>query len=231
MINPISADPAIDNRNLLEKKANSKNLANYKEINVKKSDKSAVYKAETKESIDYQISQRDDQYKNYALKAKEMKAELESRMMDTLFNTTKDSIQKQTNGVRGFIASKMVFNEDGSVEISGEFSFKFSAEEIEKATNDLGEDGYWGVEKTSQRLLEFAKALSHDDPSKGDLLLDAVKRGFEVAEEFFGGELPEISQKTYDRTMELFDEWMNGKPEPPIETKADDAQLVAESEL
>ncbi len=224
MINPISADAAINNKNLLERKTN--NLAKNKEINVR-----GEIKTKENNTSTYEVGKKQSPYKNYALKAKEMKADLEARMLDTLFNTTKDSIQKQTNGARGFIASKMIFNEDGSVEISGEFSFKFSAEEVEQATNDLGEDGYWGVEQTSKRLLDFAKALSHDDPSKGDLLLDAVKRGFEAAKKMFGGELPEISQKTYDRTMELFDEWMNGKPEPPIETKADDAQLVAETEL
>ena len=35
---------------------------------------------------------------------------------------------------------------------------------------DIAEDGYWGVEKTSDRILDFAKALSGGDKDKADEL-------------------------------------------------------------
>ena len=38
-------------------------------------------------------------------------------------------------------------------------------------------NGYWGVEKTSDRILDFAKALAGNDPSKAQKLLDAFKEG------------------------------------------------------
>ena len=36
---------------------------------------------------------------------------------------------------------------------------------------------------------------------------EAFKKGFEQAKKTWGGELPEISQKTYEATMKKFDEW------------------------
>ena len=38
---------------------------------------------------------------------------------------------------------------------------------------------------------------------------EAFKKGFKQAEETWGGELPEISQKTYDAVLEKFDAWAN----------------------
>ena len=88
----------------------------------------------------------------------------------------------------------------------------FSNIEVDEATRlqaqkDVSEDGYWGVEKTAGRILDFAKALAGDDLDKLNTMKDAVKKGFKIAEDLWGGELPEISGKTYDRVMEGFDEW------------------------
>lgn len=78
------------------------------------------------------------------------------------------------------------------------------------AEKDIAEDGYWGVEQTSDRILDFAKALSGNDPEKADLLLDAFKKGFEEATKTWGDKLPDISQRTYDAVVEKFDKWKNG---------------------
>jgi len=84
-----------------------------------------------------------------------------------------------------------------------------------QAQKDIAEDGYWGVKQTSERILDFAKALSGGDASKADLLLDAYKKGFKAAENAFGGEgkLPQISYDTYDAVIKGFDEWKNGSTE------------------
>lgn len=87
--------------------------------------------------------------------------------------------------------------------------FTVTPEVKAQAQADIAEDGYWGVEKTSERILEFAKALSGDDPKKADLLLNAFKKGFEEATKAWGDELPEISQKTYDAVVEKFEAWKN----------------------
>lgn len=77
------------------------------------------------------------------------------------------------------------------------------------AAEAISENGYWGVNKTSERILEFAKTLSGGDASKINALKNAFKEGFEKAKEAFGGTLPDISQQTYDKVMQGFDEWEN----------------------
>lgn len=74
-----------------------------------------------------------------------------------------------------------------------------------QAQADIAEDGYWGVNATSDRIIDFAMALTGGDPSKIEDMRDAFKKGFKQAERTWGGELPEISQKTFDAVMQKFD--------------------------
>lgn len=74
-----------------------------------------------------------------------------------------------------------------------------------QAQADIAEDGYWGVNQTSDRIVQFATALTGGDPSKIEEMRAAFKKGYEKAEKTWGGELPEISKRTYDAVMEKFD--------------------------
>lgn len=74
-----------------------------------------------------------------------------------------------------------------------------------QAQKDIAEDGYWGVEQTSDRIIDFATALTGGDPDKIEEMREAFKKGYKQAENTWGGNLPEISQKTYDAVMEKFD--------------------------
>jgi hypothetical protein len=71
----------------------------------------------------------------------------------------------------------------------------------------IDEGGYFSVESTAARMLDFAVAISGGDPSRIDVLRDAVERGFVQAERMFGGELPEISHQTLEAVRNGFDEW------------------------
>lgn len=75
-----------------------------------------------------------------------------------------------------------------------------------QAQADIAEDGYWGVEATSSRIIDFATALTGGDPDKVEEMREAFKKGYAMAEETWGGELPEISKQTYDAVMKKFDE-------------------------
>ncbi|MDR1705465.1 MAG: hypothetical protein LBS19_12370, partial [Clostridiales bacterium] len=77
----------------------------------------------------------------------------------------------------------------------------------EAAQKDIAEDGYFGVKATSERILEFAKALSGGDPSKIPGLRDAIEEGFKAAEEAWGTELPDISRQTMEAVRAGLDEW------------------------
>ncbi len=88
---------------------------------------------------------------------------------------------------------------DGSIEVDPATA--------KQAQEDISEDGYWGVKQTSERILDFAKAISGGDPDKAEEMREAIKKGYESAADLWGGELPEISQKTYDAVMKGIDEW------------------------
>lgn len=76
-----------------------------------------------------------------------------------------------------------------------------------QAQEDISEDGYWGVKQTSERILDFAKALTGGDSSKVEDIRKAIEKGFSEAAKLWGDELPEISQKTHDAVMKGLDEW------------------------
>lgn len=90
---------------------------------------------------------------------------------------------------------------------SGKFTIDEAAKK--KAQEAISEDGYWGVEKTSDRILDFAKALTGDDATKADEMFKAFKKGYQQATKSWGKTLPDISKKTYDAVEKKFNEWKN----------------------
>ena len=89
-------------------------------------------------------------------------------------------------------------------------NFTVDAATKAQAQDDISENGYWGVNQTSDRILDFAKTLSGGDPSKAQTFIDAFKKGYDEATKTWGKTLPDISQKTYDAVMDKFDSWVNG---------------------
>lgn len=75
-----------------------------------------------------------------------------------------------------------------------------------QAQADIAEDGYWGVKQTSDRIVQFATALTGGDPDKIEEMREAFKKGYAQAEKTWGGKLPDISQQTYDAVMKKFDD-------------------------
>lgn len=86
-------------------------------------------------------------------------------------------------------------------------SGKFTVDPATKlqAQKDIAEDGYWGVNQTSDRIVQFATALTGGDPDKIEKMRSAFQKGYKQAEKTWGGSLPDISQRTYDAVMSKFD--------------------------
>ena len=82
--------------------------------------------------------------------------------------------------------------------------------DLHKAQKDIADDGYWGVEQTSDRLVSMAQALSGGDTSKADTLIAAIKKGFDEATEAWGDKLPDICQKTIDAAVKKMEAWRDG---------------------
>ena len=87
-----------------------------------------------------------------------------------------------------------------------EGNFTVDAATKKQAQADIAEDGYWGVNQTSDRIIDFAKALTGGDPDKIEDMRAAFEKGFKKAGKTWGGDLPDISQRTYDAVMEKFDQ-------------------------
>ena len=130
-----------------------------------------------------------------------MKADAEEQKA-RLFDVVRQSIAKQGQTI-GIADDMWKFLANGN--------FTVDEETKKQAQADIAEDGYWGVEQTSDRILDFAKALSGGDASKAEELLDAFKKGFNEATKAWGKELPDISQKTYDAVLKKFETWKNGE--------------------
>lgn len=80
----------------------------------------------------------------------------------------------------------------------------------EKSEELIAEDGELGVKKVSERIVNFAKALSGGNPNLIDTLRGAIDKGFEVVKNMFE-ETPDITNRTYDAVMNLMNEWQNSK--------------------
>ncbi len=88
-------------------------------------------------------------------------------------------------------------------------SGKFTVDAATKAQaqKDIADDGYWGISQTSQRIFDMAKALTGGDAGKMEEMRKAFEKGFKMATGTWGKKLPDISQRTYDATQKLFDDY------------------------
>lgn len=91
--------------------------------------------------------------------------------------------------------------------VSGEQKLTADAETIAKAKEAVSEDGEFGVRKTAERILTFAKMGIGDDPEKIATFRKAVEKGFDDAAKILGGKLPQISEDTRKVIMDEFDRW------------------------
>lgn len=157
----------------------------------KKEDTGAVYEPSKEKPVD---PVKKTYTQNTALVSK-MKADQEARQKQ-LQSIVEQMMTKQgqtfnsANGIWSILAG-------GKLEVD-------EATKLQ-AQKDVAEDGYWGVKQTSERILDFATALTGGDPDKIEEMREAFKKGYKQAEDTWGGKLPEISQKTYDAVMAGFD--------------------------
>lgn len=121
---------------------------------------------------------------------------------ENLRKLVEELILKQTKGHKEFLAIQD--------ELKGAMPGADASSEVEQAQQAVSENGPWGVNAVSDRLVDFAIAISGGDKSKFDELVAAIDKGFAAAREAWGGELPEISNKTYAETMRKLEAWAKG---------------------
>ncbi len=111
------------------------------------------------------------------------------------------------------LVEKLLLKQGGTFDNSQGLASVFKKLEVDEETRaqaqeDISEDGYWGVEQTSDRIVSFAKALAGDNLEMAQKMYEAVKEGFKQAGIEWGEDLPDISKDTMDATYKKLDEWI-----------------------
>ncbi len=75
----------------------------------------------------------------------------------------------------------------------------------EEAQSLIAEDGYFGVAKTAERLAGFVLTGAGDSLERLQAGREGIQKGFQEAEQVWGGKLPEISYQTLDKALEMID--------------------------
>lgn len=128
-----------------------------------------------------------------------------------LINKLKADAEARTSQMRSLVEKLMTQQGEAYGKANDIWSFlskgNFTVDPATKmqAQADIAEDGYWGVNQTSDRIIDFANALTGGDPDKIEDMRAAFQKGFKQATGTWGSKLPDISQRTYDAVMEKFD--------------------------
>jgi len=176
--------------------------------------------AETKQDVDTYVPEDKTQVEEDAGTTYKPNAALVKAMKD----------EQAANQQRFIEMMKSMITKQGKV--FGESTDYTVSQEVQDAAKAaIAEDGYWGVKQTSERMVNFAKALVGGDPSRVGEMRDAFIKGYDAAAKAWGGELPGIAKETYDASMKLFDEWeKEGKQDSDTEKAPEASEAQAGEE-
>ncbi len=174
----------------------SKTSASSKSDALKDADKKAATNAYSEPAATYEASTAANRTDRSAVIA-HLKSSAEQRMQQMQSLVTK-MFEKQ--GIT-------IGTADNMWRILAGGNFTADAATIAQAKEDISEDGYWGVNQTSERIFSFAAALSGGDKEKMQEMVKAVEKGFSEATKAWGKKLPGITQDTHSAIMDKFDKW------------------------
>lgn len=120
-------------------------------------------------------------------------------LVSTIFQTQRKKDLELGIDAEDFIKMSQLGSEFKNVKANTVFNLKFQ--------NNISENNYWSVKNTSERIVDFAKAITENDSTKVDKTIEAFKKGYNQAINKFGGVVPSISQNTYNTVMKEFDKW------------------------
>ncbi len=203
-INPISIAPQSVSSNA----ANVSSVAAVSETASDAKQTSANEEAAVYEKSNQQAANSKTTYTKDTVKMSEINKQIEMKLsslratVENLFNMQ----TVKTGEAQGLSYEQIMEKYDGKLK---DFYTNLKVDDSTRlaAQQDIAEDGFWGVKQTSERAIEFAKALSGGDPSKIAMLKNSIEEGYKAAEKAWGGELPEISKRTQEATLKGLDDW------------------------
>jgi len=116
-------------------------------------------------------------------------------------------VQDQYNLLRSLVTNMLKEQGLDFKVMNGDQEIDISTVSQEEATELISEDGYFGVDQTSDRIVDFAVGIAGGDPTRLDTIKEGVENGFNEALEAFNGWLPDISYDTFDAVMNKLDTW------------------------
>ena len=137
---------------------------------------------------------------------KDIKAQIEKNSQAIMFNSTavqstlssdKDSFEQQYAEFQTFLKD---------IGYEGKPIAELTQDE---ATELVSADGFFGITQTSERIANFVLDGANGDEDLLRAGREGMIQGFKEAEAMWGGELPEISQKTMQKALEMVDMAMN----------------------
>ena len=93
----------------------------------------------------------------------------------------------------------------GDIGYTGKPIAELSQDEAAKLVSD---DGIFGIKQTSERIANFVIDGAGGDEDMLRAGREGMIRGFKEAEEMWGGKLPDISQETMQKAIEMVDKAM-----------------------
>jgi len=131
-----------------------------------------------------------------------------------------DELWRDTNHA-GEAVRKLIASALGKDDASGQGFWAVRAKGIKLSEADraqaqemISEDGFFGVKKTTERIMDFAKAMVGEGASDAQIenMRKAVQKGFDEVARMFGGfdKLPQVTKDTHAAIMQAFDDWKAG---------------------
>lgn len=159
-----------------------------------------------KDTFERSEKKEDLTYSNVVVKRKT--SESKNSKSDEVKRLIEEDKQRQED-FKKFIRSLLVDQGEKYNLVLFNKKLNVSEENADKAAKSIAEGGEYSVDAVAGRILNMAKSLANGDSSKIDELKEGFLKGFKEAEKVWGGELPDISKKTYDEVLKRFDEWKN----------------------
>lgn len=155
---------------------------------------------------------------NSSVKVSEIKTNFTEKITKGEAEELRTQIREQANAI-------MIRSTSLQINISNsEDMFTKNYEEFRSFLNDIGyegkpiaelsqdeaaklvsEDGFFGITQTSERIANFVINGAAGDEDMLRAGRTGMLEGFKMAEEMWGGELPDISQQTMQKAVEMVD--------------------------
>ena len=131
------------------------------------------------------------------LEIRELSFSFSSTSVNFQASGVNDQFQKNYEEFQSFL---------GSIGYDGKPIAELSQDE---ATELVSEDGFFGINKTAERIANFVIQGSGGDESLMRAGREGILKGFDEAEAMWDGKLPEISYKTIEKATQMIDEAMH----------------------